>query len=44
MSHGSDGLPDITKAIHLLCDNDDVEVYFKLYLYYKPMMNYCKLP
>ena len=32
MSHGFDGLPDITEAIHLLCDNDDVEVYFKLYL------------
>ena len=32
MSHGFDGLPDITEAIHLLCDNDDIEVYFKLYL------------
>ena len=32
MSHGFDGLPDITEAIYLLCDNDDVEVYFKLYL------------
>ena len=32
MSHGFDGLPDITGAIHLLCDNDYVEVYFKLYL------------
>ena len=32
MSHGFDGLPDITEAIHLLCDNGDVEVYFKLYL------------
>ena len=32
MSHGFDGLPDITEAIHLLYDNDDVEVYFKLYL------------
>ena len=32
MSHGFDGLPDITEAIQLLCDNDDVEVYFKLYL------------
>ena len=25
-------LPDITEAKHLLCDNDDVEVYFNLYL------------
>ena len=32
MSHGFDGLPDITEAIHLLCDNDDVEVHFKPYL------------
>ena len=32
MSHGFDGLPDITGAKHLLCDNDDKEVYFKLYL------------
>ena len=32
MSQGFEGLPDIPKAIHLLCDNDDVEVYFKLYL------------
>ena len=32
MSHGFDGLPDITEAIHLLCGNDDVEIYFKLYL------------
>ena len=32
MSHGSDGLPDITEAIHLLCDNDDVEVHFKPYI------------
>ena len=33
-SHGFDGLFDITDAIHLLCDNDDIdlEVYFKLYL------------
>ena len=33
-SHGFDGLFDITDAIHLLCDNDgiDLEVYFKLYL------------
>ena len=26
MTHGFDGLPDITEAIHLLCDND-VEVH-----------------
>ena len=32
MSYGFDGLPDITEAIHLLCDNDDVEVYLKVYL------------
>ena len=32
MSDGFDGLPDITEAIHLLCEYDDVEVYFKLYL------------
>ena len=32
ISHGYDGLHDITGAIHLLCDNDDIEVYFKLYL------------
>lgn len=32
MSRGIDDLPGITEAIHLLCDNDDVEVYFKLYL------------
>ena len=32
MSYGFVGLPDITEAIHLLCDNDDAEVYFKLYL------------
>ena len=32
ISHGSDGLSDITSAMHLLCDNDDIEVYFKLYL------------
>ena len=32
MSHGFDGLHDITEAKHLLGDNDDVEVYFKLYL------------
>ena len=32
ISHGFDGLNDITDAIHLLCDNDDIEVYFKLYL------------
>ena len=32
MSYGFDGLPDITEAIHLLCDNDDAEVYFKLYV------------
>ena len=25
-------LHDITEAIHLLCDSDDIEVYFKLYL------------
>ena len=24
------GLPNITEAVHLLCDNDDIEVYFKL--------------
>ena len=29
MSHS---LSDITEALHLLCDNDDVEIYFKLYL------------
>ena len=27
-----DGLSDITDTIYLLCDNDDIEVYFKLYL------------
>ena len=32
MSHGFDGLPDITEAIHLLCDNDDAEVHFKPYI------------
>ena len=32
MSHGFDGLPDITEAKHLPCDNGDVEVYFKLYI------------
>ena len=32
ISHGYDGLNDITYAIRLLCDNDDIEVYFKLYL------------
>ena len=32
MSHSFDGLPDITEAIHLLCDNDDVEVHFKPYI------------
>ena len=32
ISHGYDGLHDITDAIHLLCDSDDTEVYFKLYL------------
>ena len=32
MSHGFDGLPNITEAMHLLCDNVDIEVYFKLYL------------
>lgn len=32
ISHGYDGLSDITDAIHLLCDNEDIEVYFKLYL------------
>ena len=26
ISHGFDGSSDITDAIHLLCDNDDVEV------------------
>ena len=30
--YGFDGLSDIIKAIRLLCDNDDTEVYFKLYL------------
>ena len=32
MSRGFDSLPDITEAIHLLSDNDDVEIHFKLYL------------
>ena len=32
ISLGYDGLCDITGATHLLCDNDDIEVYFKLYL------------
>ena len=32
MSRGFDSLSDITEAIHLLYDNDDVEIYFKLYL------------
>ena len=32
MSHSFDGLPDITEAIPLLCDNDDVEVHFKPYI------------
>ena len=32
MYQGVDGLPDITEAIHLLCNCDDVEVYFKLYI------------
>ena len=32
ISHGFDGLTNITEAIHLFCDTDDVEVYFKLYL------------
>ena len=27
VSHRFDGLSDITDAIHLLCDNDDIEVY-----------------
>ena len=30
--NGFDDLSDITEAIHLLCDNEDIEVYFKLYL------------
>ena len=32
ISHGFDGLTNITEAIHLFCDTDDVEVYFKMYL------------
>lgn len=32
ISRGYDGLTDITEAVHLLCDTDDIEVYFKLYL------------
>ena len=32
ISKGFDGLSDITEAVHLLCDNEDIEVYFKLYL------------
>ena len=32
ISHGFDGLSNITDAIHLLCDNDSIAVYFKLYL------------
>ena len=31
-SHGFGGLSDITEAIHLLCENDDIELYFKLYI------------
>ena len=31
ISKGFDGLFDITQAVHLLCDNEDIEVYFKLY-------------
>ena len=33
ISHGFDGLSDITEAVHLLSDNDDVDVYFKLYIF-----------
>ena len=30
--HGFDGLSDITEVIHLFCNNDDIEVYLKLYI------------
>ena len=33
ISRGYDGLSDITNAVHLLFDNEDVETYFKLYLF-----------
>ena len=32
ISHGFDGLSDLTNDVHLLFDDDDVETYFKLYL------------
>ena len=32
IARGYDGLRDVTNAAHLVFDNDDVEVYFKLYL------------
>ena len=32
MPHGFDSLPDITESIQLLCDEDNVEIHFKLYL------------
>jgi hypothetical protein len=32
MSHAYNGLNDVCNISHLLFDNDDIEVYFKLYL------------
>ena len=32
MSHAYNGLIDLCNISHLLFDNDDIEVYFKLYL------------
>ena len=32
IARGYDGLTDITNTAHLVFDNDDAEVYFKLYL------------
>ena len=38
ISRDYDGLSDITNAVHLLFDNEDVETYFKLYLFLYAMI------
>ena len=43
ISHAYDGLNDIPKMSHIRLSNDDIEVYFKLYilLYADDTVNFC---